>query len=509
METLLLGGLVAALVVLSGCYIRRRRHCFPPGPKGLPIVGNMLDIPRNGRGWLTYEQWGREYNSDVVYLRLFGISVVVLNSAKATSELLAKRSSIYSDRQHLAMLHDFVGWGKALVFSSYGDDWREHHRLFHHCFHSRATQNYHPKMSKEARKLLHRLLATDDFIKSFRVWTAAVILGVTYGMEIKDHDDPYVLLAEKAIRSIVAVAMPGSYMVDYMPFMRYIPSWAPGGQFKREAAEWNKIVSAMYTKPLEFVKRTLKQGTAPASIATTLLDKLDGSEDNSRRERLIRNVTGSAYVAAADTTVSALGTFILAMLTNPAIQKAAQEQIDRVVGRHCVPEFVDRNFLPYITAILYEVLRWRPVAPLGVPHRLVVDDEYNGYHIPAGAVVVGNAWAILHDPVRFPNPETFDPTRWLIPSGHLSETMSDAMAAFGFGRRICPGRHFAMESMWIAMAHILAVYNIEKPVDDFGRVIEPSGDYTSGFLTYPLPFKAVFKPRSAAALDLIQLEYDD
>lgn len=61
MDTLLLGGLVAALVVLSGCYTRRRRYCFPPGPKGLPIIGNVLDIPRNGHGWLTYEQWGREY----------------------------------------------------------------------------------------------------------------------------------------------------------------------------------------------------------------------------------------------------------------------------------------------------------------------------------------------------------------------------------------------------------------------------------------------------------------
>ncbi|GJE97912.1 cytochrome P450 [Phanerochaete sordida] len=509
MGILLLGGLVAALIFLSRRYFRRRRLHYPPGPKGLPFIGNVLDIPRGGRGWLTYERWGREHDSDIISLRIFGISIIILNSAKATYELLGRRSSIYSDRQRLAMLHDFVGWDKSLVFAGYGEDWREHHRVFHEAFQGRAIREYHPKMSKEAKKLLPRLLTTDDFRQTLRTTTAAVILGVTFGMDIKDHSDSYVVLAEKAIRSIVAVALPGTYMVDYMPLMRWIPSWAPGGEFKREAAEWSALVSDMFTTPLELVKTALRAGTASPCVAATLLDRLDERKDKSEHERYIRNVTGTAYVAAADTTPSALGTFMLAMVMNPAIQRAAQEQIDRVVGQNSLPEFADREHLPYINAILYEVLRWRPVAPLGIPHKLTVDDDYQGYHIPAGSIVVGNTWAILHDSDRFPDPDTFDPTRWLTPDGKLSDNWQDAMTAFGYGRRMCPGRNFAMESMWINMAHILAVYDIEKPVDEYGRPIEPSGEYTSGLLTYPVPFKVVFKPRSAAAFNLIQADLDD
>ena len=133
--------------------------------------------------------------------------------------------------------------------------------------------------------------------------------------------------------------------------------------------------------------------------------------------------------------------------------------------------------------------------------------------------------AILHDEKRYPNPEIFDPTRHLTADDKIDVNAPDPTeAVFGFGRRICAGRYFAMDSMWITIAYILATLNIEKPVDDSGRVIEPSGEYTKGFLTYvtlaftlreniadtetqlryPVPFKASFKPRSKAAEVLIQ-----
>ena len=128
---------------------------------------------------------------------------------------------------------------------------------------------------------------------------------------------------------------------------------------------------------------------------------------------------------------------------------------------------------------------------------------------------------ILHDDSRYPNPETFDPTRFLDANGQLDPNAPDPTeASFGFGRRICPGRHFAMESLWITIAYMLATVKLEKPLDETGKVIEPSGEYTPGLIrwvpptfafqntdntySYPVPFKASFKPRSPAAYDLIQ-----
>lgn len=80
------------------------------------------------------------------------------------------------------------------------------------------------------------------------------------------------------------------------------------------------------------------------------------------------------------------------MATHPEIQKRAQKELDEVVGSHRLPQFSDRPSLPFIDAIVRESLRWQPVLPLGVAHRSIVDDEYNGYYIPKGTVVMVNQW---------------------------------------------------------------------------------------------------------------------
>lgn len=91
---------------------------------------------------------------------------------------------------------------------------------------------------------------------------------------------------------------------------------------------------------------------------------------------------------------------------------------------------------------------------------------------------------MLHDEKTFYEPEEFIPERWLNKDGSLREEMRDAeLAAFGFGRRICPGRHLAATSIWIGIASVLTTFNLVKPVDKNGKVIEPTGEYISGLVT--------------------------
>ncbi|KAJ7080673.1 cytochrome P450, partial [Mycena epipterygia] len=149
--------------------------------------------------------------------------------------------------------------------------------------------------------------------------------------------------------------------------------------------------------------------------------------------------------------------------------------------------------------LVKEVLRWKNVTPFAVPHVLVTDDEYRGYRLPMGSIVIGNTWAILHDEAMYPDPYAFKPERFLV-DGKLNPAAKYPDSAFG----LCPGRHMATSSIWITVASILATFNIGKAVDDEGHVIEPSYEYVSGVISTPLPFKCSITPRSPEVVALIQ-----
>ena len=82
------------------------------------------------------------------------------------------------------------------------------------------------------------------------------------------------------------------------------------------------------------------------------------------------------------------------MAMHPEIQQRAQKELDSVVGDRRLPMHNDQSSLPYIEAIMKEALRWQPVFPLGIPHRSIVDDEYRGYLIPKGTVIIPNQWCV-------------------------------------------------------------------------------------------------------------------
>ncbi|KAG8717359.1 hypothetical protein FRC09_014391 [Ceratobasidium sp. 395] len=144
------------------------------------------------------------------------------------------------------------------------------------------------------------------------------------------------------------------------------------------------------------------------------------------------------------------------------VQKKAQQEIDAVVGLDRLPVMDDRTGLKYIDRLIEEVLRWQPIAPLGGPHACSRDDVYQGYNIPKGTVVFANVWAMTRDTSAYSDPERFDPDRYLDPNVPYAP-------AFGFGRRMCPGLHYAKASLFLTISSVLAVFNIVLAKDSDGN----------------------------------------
>ncbi|KAJ7168337.1 cytochrome P450 [Mycena crocata] len=482
----------------------RSRLPLPPGPRKLPLVGNLLDMPPTFE-WLTYMEWSKKYNSDVLHLDVAGTSIIILSSAEAANELLEKRASVYSDRAPLTMVNDLMGWDFALAFMRYGDHWRAHRKLFHEVFNSVAAQSFRPKEREVCHELLYDFLYNPDpdVLDHLRHMAAKTVMSVAYGIDVLPANDPYVALADKAVEGLVTAMVPGRFLVDSLPFLKYVPAWFPGAGFQRKANEWRGLARGMLEKPFAEAKQKIASGKASHSFTLDGLRLVEGAENKAYQEQVVQGTAGTMYTAGTGTTVSALATFILSMLANPGAQKKAQAEIDSVVGQDRLPDFSDEESLPYVAAVMKESLRWRNVTPIAIPHFLPVEDEYKGYRLPAGSVVIPNTWAILHDETVYPDPYSFKPERYLL-NGKLNPAVPDPDIVFGFGRRICPGRHMATSSVWITLVSILATFDITKAVDEDSKIVEPTYDYFAGMVVMPLPYKCSVKPRSEKAIALIK-----
>ncbi|KZP21392.1 cytochrome P450 [Athelia psychrophila] len=499
---LLISSAVAVLSYLTSTKASR----YPPGPKGWPLIGNLLDAPKPGSEWVDYHEMCKKYNSEMVYLRVLGQSVLVLDSIEAITELLDKRSSIYSSRPRLVMLVELMVWNWNFGLMPYGDNWRAHRQVFQSEFNIRTGILHHPQQTHGAHELLVRLLGlerSDQWRKNLRHQIGATILDIAYGINALPEDDPFIKLAEQTFVVTGSALIPGRFLVETVPMLKYVPAWVPGASFQLVAQKAKTALRDTVEVPFDQVKRAMADGTAQPSFTLNRLQRINLSGDVKYQETVVKNCAATIFAAGADTTVSTLSTFVLAMMKHPEVQVKAQLELDSVLGSGQLPSFGDEASLPYISAIVKECLRWKVATPIGVPHQSTKDDEYNGYHIPAGTLMIPNSWAVLNDERMYPDPFTFNPDRFM-KDGNLDPLVRDPEAPFGYGRRICPGRHMARDTIWINIACILACFNIEKPLDAHGNAFEPSVEYTSQLIRHPEPFEARIKPRSKDVEDMIR-----
>ncbi|KAI1813707.1 cytochrome P450 oxidoreductase OrdA-like protein [Poronia punctata] len=487
-----------ATVVVVNRLTAKKKGPLPPGPKGLPLVGNMFDLPSEGQEWMHWLKHKDQYGP-ISSVTALSNTIVIVHSPEIAFEMFEKKSSIYSSRPRLLFGSEMVGWGRVPAMMPYGSYFRANRKRIHTAVGTHSTVlPYAPLQEKEALRFLLRVMRKpDDLEHHIRTEAGAMILSMVYGYTIEPHKpDPLVELADTALNQFALSSVPGGWLVDTIPALRHLPDWFPGAGFKKIGKEWRKTLDMAATKPFLFARQQMARG----------VDKkfyLSGfpSEDMAPEEdEILKWTATSLYAGGSDTTVNTLSAFFLAMTLHPEVQARAQEEIDRVVGPGRLPTFDDRDNLPYINAVVQEAWRWHVVLPLGLPHASTADHYINGYFIPKGATVMSNVWWFTHDPEVYPNPDKYDPLRFMTtpPPPDPTEWI------FGFGRRICPGRFFAQGSVWLTVAKSLAAFNISKGLDESGREIDPVVEASTGVISRVKPYKATVKPRSPEYAALIE-----
>ncbi|PBK60896.1 cytochrome P450 [Armillaria solidipes] len=439
----LLAIVIPLVVLIPAAWFFFYRTCrnapFPPGPRGIPLAGNLLDMPSK-KEWLTFAKWGEIYG-DMLSVSILGHRIVVINSAQMAIDMLDKKALFTRTDQSW-------GWLNTLVLLPYGTRFRNQRRLAHQQFGSHEVLKQFPLIIEHgARGLLRRLSANpehlSEHIRIFRRTTGAI------------------------------------FFANLIPILRHIPDWFPGPDFKQIAKEWRSTIFDMVDRTHGYAA-----GNAPVSFTSKLLE----DEPSAEEEIDIKWLAATLY--------GAISAFFKAMLLFPDVQAKAQGEIDLVIGNDRLPRSDDRERLPYINALVLEVSRWHTVAPLGVPHSVSEDDVQSGFFIPKGTLVVANIWKMLHDPAVYKRPFNFNPDRFIRTNTTEPET-DPYKFVFGFGRRI-----FGDDLIFNVCVMVLAVFNISKYSEN-GVVLEPDSGHTAGNISHPTPFKCMIQARSEKALNLI------
>ncbi|OSX64695.1 hypothetical protein POSPLADRAFT_1135070 [Postia placenta MAD-698-R-SB12] len=493
--------IVCILICAVGYAFSRQRAKapLPPGPARLPILGNALNVPLEFQ-WLKFTEWAGIYG-EIFSLSVLGHPILVLNSANAIEELFEKRSALYADRPHIPLAGEMIGYSSIPVLERYGRRHREGRKLISNSLDHRNQTDIHRIQRNKVALMLSKLVNNPKDLQLHSRWfIAAVVFQLTHGQKIESVDHVFVKLAEQFNKDFSRVLRPGRFLVDNITILQYLPSWFPGMGFKRLAKECREHFLRLCHEPYACVKDQVAKGTALPSLTARLIE--ENRNPTPDEEWFYKTTVMQFYAGTLVFTVSVLDSFFLIMSLNPDIQKKAQAEMDRVVEPGRLPDFDDRANLPYLDAVLKEIYRWNPTAPMAVPHRVTQDDVYNGFHIPAGATVIANTWAVLHDPSLYPDPFQVNPDRYSKQEGGLNP--DPRRFAFGYGRRVCPGKVLADDSIFTVVACVLATLDISKAVGPDGQPIEPDVQYTGGTISFPGPFQCTIKPRSAESARLIQ-----
>lgn len=500
---------VAGYVLYRWVRLSRDRPPLPPGPPPYPLIGHLGVVPQNAPE-RAYMAWSREYGSDVIYVNVLGKSIVVLNSASAATDLLEKRGSIYSDRPAFPSF-ELMGYHDHLTFLSSKDSmFPAYRRLFQNDFSKAASRKFVAIQENEARKLVHRIITKQgDWQTLMRLFSTAVIMQILTGQEILGPNDEYVAIAEGVNRAVSEGPPLGTAGLDLFPWLKYLPDWCDPTGSTKHARKWTQAVDGVQSIPFLHVVKEIIKGTAkPSLVADAVYEEEARTQRGEARilsDRQIQGVIGAAYGAAQETTTDTLIAFVFGITTAPEVQKKAKVELDAVVDPDRLPKVADRESLPYIERIVQETFRFWPTIPLGVPHRALQDDVYKGMFIPKGSLVLFNGAAISHDETVYSDPWRFNPDRYLAKEqGGLGEPLPSSH--FGYGRRICPGRFTAENSVFVAIATMLHVLSFTKELDEEGReiIIDPErAEYTGGLGSHPKRVPCVIAAASKRAAELV------
>ncbi|KNZ82117.1 O-methylsterigmatocystin oxidoreductase [Termitomyces sp. J132] len=478
--------LLTAVLVLHRKLAQRARTLPPGPPPNSWLFGHNL--PR-AFAYRKFEEWTKTYGP-IFSLRQGLTTVVVIGRYEAAVDIMEREGAALVDRPTSIAAGETLSGGMRVLLTPAGDRFKKMRKALHAHLSPTVVQTYGPVLMSNARTHILDILDDPDIHQEHaKRYSASVVMALAYGKKAGGHDDPDVLAVNRCLVRLGVNLRPGLWKVDVFPFLKYVPGYLD------ELKAGHREELALFKKYLGIVREQMNTPTPlPPSFAKYLLER---QPSLSLTDNETAYLAGALFGAGSDTTASAISVAVLAAACYPDAARRVQDEIDMVVGRERPPTPADweAGAMPQLQAFVLETFRWRPVTAGGFAHKATKPIPYKNYIIPRGATVIGNVWSVGRDPKYFPDPEKFDPQRWIRHNGDEEEdgTLRDDLKGytFGFGRRVCPGQWIATASVMLNTALIQWAFTVradpKRPIDELA--------FTESANAHPEKFSVVFEPR--------------
>ncbi|XP_073530114.1 cytochrome P450 2K1-like isoform X1 [Phyllobates terribilis] len=460
---------------------------FPPGPKPLPIIGNM-HILNLKRPYQTFIELSKKYGP-VFSVQIGSEKIVILCGYETVKDALVNYAEEFSERPHVPIFQDITN-GYGVIFA-HGENWKVMRRF---------TISTLRDLGMGRKTIENQITEECDFlVKKFKSYggkpfentmimnaaVANIIVSILLGHRF-DYEDPVILRLMSYINENIRLA--GTPMVLLYNTFTSLIRWLPGGHRKvnQNAVETKKFITATFTKH----KEQLDVNDQRTLIDTFLVKQQEEKSEFAsyfHNENLVMLV-GNLFAAGMETTSTTLRWGLLLMMKYPEIQKNVQTEIEKVIGSS-EPQSEHRKLMPYTDAVIHEVQRFSNIIPTNLPHATAQDVTFKGYFIPKGTYVMPLLTSVLRDEAHFEKPNEFYPGHFLDSKGNFMK--KEAFLPFSAGKRSCAGENLAKMELFLFFTRLLQNFTFQAPP---GAELDLTP--ALGFTTPPMTYLIRAIPRS-------------
>ncbi|XP_022945234.1 cytochrome P450 71B19-like [Cucurbita moschata] len=440
----------------------RKKGNIPPSPPKLPFIGNLHQLGKlpHRSLWHLSQRYG-----PIISLSLGSVETTIVSSVETARALMKTHDLQSCSRPQTQAVKKFTYNSLDIVFSPYGDYWREIRKIcILELFSMKRVLSYEPIREQEVGLLIESISqsascgAVVDLTEKSIALTAGVIFRIAFGMRFRG-DEFHELVSE-------AEALIGSYSASELfpiPFVGKIIDWLSGryARLERVFNEINALFQDMIDEHLRPERSKLEQDDIIDVLLAINKKQLESCTVVITQES-IKAILLNIFLAGLDTGSITLVWAMTELVKNPKLMKKAQEEIRNYVGNKGKVIEKDIEELPYLKMIMKETLRLHPPAPLLIPREIISHFKIEGYDFYPKTMVQVNVWAIGRDPTYWKDPEEFLPERFEESSIDYKGQHFEFLP-FGAGRRICPGMNLGVKNVELALANLLYHFNWKLP----------------------------------------------